>query len=218
MLRKLYLLPLLFLLFLSSACNPCQPSKPRVQAVVTTIEQDEQLSDEYFQQMDAHKSDITVRIELPKTQYAQDELLEFQVTITNMTDDSIVIRRPNAQIWAEYPYPTAPVIFTVIPDDPSTPIELLLTSIIGYPYFEILPEEFVTLRAGCSFTATVPILPRPRGLMPVGKYSVSAEYRNFEFGSDPNEDQEEEVFLLDYGAWIGEITSNSVDFEVIAQP
>jgi hypothetical protein len=54
--------------------------------------------------------------------------------------------------------------------------------------------------------------------MPVGKYSVSAEYRNFEFGSDPGEDQEEEIFLLDYGAWIGTITSNPIDFEVIVQP
>ena len=215
MLKKLYLLPLLFLLALSSACNPCQPSKPRVQTVVP-VGQYGQLSDEYFQQMDAHKNDITVRIELPKTQYAQDELLEFQVTITNMTDDSIVIRRPDAEIW-EYPHPLSPVIFTLIPDDPSISIEFWGSSIIG-GYFEILPEEFVTLRAGCSFTATVPILPRPRGLMPVGKYSVSAEYGNSEFGSDPGEDQEEEVFLLDYGAWIGTITSNSIDFEVIAQP
>jgi hypothetical protein len=117
---------------------------------VTTIEQDEQLSDEYFQQMDAHKNDITVRIELPKTQYAQDELLEFQVTITNMTEDPIVIRRPDAEIWAEYPYATAPVIFTMIPDDPSVSIELLLSSIIGEPDIEFLPEEFVTLRAGSS--------------------------------------------------------------------
>ena len=134
-----------------------------------------------------------------------------------MTDDSIVIRRPDAQLWAEYPDPTSPMIFTLIPDDPSISIEFWGSSIIG-GYFEILPEEFVTLRAGCSFTATVPILPRPRGLMPVGKYSVSAEYRNYEFGSDPGEDQEEEVSLLDYGAWIGTITSNSIDFEVIAQP
>lgn len=210
------LLYFLIFIFVLCACArlSLQNISPPVRAEVTSDEF-EKLYGEYLKQIDGHKNDIQVQINPIKTQFSPDEQIIFTVVITNKINKNVVIRRQDAEIDRDIPSATTPMFFSIVPADPST---TLIYPGLGNNVTERLSipsKDFIVLRPGKSYSVNMPVIPKPKGPVPTGAYSVSATYKNYTPGAIP--DKDDNVYLIDYGAWMGEITSNEVNFTVVPQ-
>ena len=200
----------IFLLTTSVAtCTRLEPTPPVI-ATLTTASDYERQFNEYLAQVDTRQNEISVVIEPTKLEYEPNELIEFEVTITNLSDRTIVIRRPEAELnYLVFP---TPMEFVLIPSDSNIRINLLLPPGSIDARIEIQPDEFVVLETRKSYVGIVPIIPRPNQPLPAGKYSVNGKYQNYTFGAFIND---EETLITDYNAWMGEIETNSTTFEVV---
>jgi hypothetical protein len=179
------------------------------------------LSERYYQEIDARRDDIELRLELPKTQYAPSEDVEFRIILTNASRGDVVVRKPDG-LWAW----TGVHIGSVRADTPLADhdVVLLVTtedSTISLYFPEVFPiadrfgmvgdqEDFVLLRPDQHYMASISM---PRVELLEGRYLAQVIYRNHWFGTTILGDPEN-VFL-DYHAWMGEIASNTVRFEVV---
>ena len=190
-------------------CAPQEPSPPVITTLTSPSDYD-RLFNEYMGQVEARRNEISVMIEPTKVEYSSTELIELEVTITNLSDHHIVIRRPEAELnYLVFP---TPMEFMLIPSDPDIRINLLLP--LGHidDRIEIRPDEFFVLEKGKSYTGIVPLIPRPEPPLPVGSYSVKGTYQNYDFGAFSID---KEILISDYNAWMGEVETNTTTLEVI---
>ncbi len=193
----------------------CSPQDATLPMLTTVIPPDTfgDYIDQKLAQMDKHKGAIRVEIALPKNEYHPDELLEFVVTIMNVSERTIVVRRPEAEL--DYFVQVPLMEFLLVPSDPNISIKYILPIGDFEGFIEIPPSDFVVLSPTQSYTGMVPIIPRPRVPLPAGTYSVSAVYSNGAFGAFVNTDNE--LLLTDYDAWMGDVETNTITFEVVSE-
>ncbi len=204
----LRLISLVFLMVVLASCVP-QESTPSVITTLTSFDDYIELQNKYLQQVETRQNEISIVIKPTKPIYKPDEVIEFQVMVNNLTDHDIVIRRPEAYLnYLAFP---TPMSFTLIPADPDTNIELLLPGGSVFISVEIQADEFVVINQQQAYSSVVPLIPRPREPLPRGKYSVVGMYQNYFFGAYVTT----ELYFTDYNAWMGEVETNSVTFEVV---
>jgi len=171
-----------------------------------------QLASTYDQEINARRGEIEISIEIPKTAYTPEEVISFSVSLINRSDKDIVIHKPDAEynIISAYPGSRDELAFVVIPDNPAISLAFQGPSapIAGLVHH---PEGFALLSPGKSYVTSI-AMPRLIRPMPPGRYSVFLTYRNHVFAADePNQAES----FIDYHAWMGEITSNTLSFEII---
>ena len=101
----------------------------------------EALSEKYHQEMVSRKDDLELQISLPKEEFGQSEGIEVSLSLRNVSNENLVIRRPDAasaSIGAntsgiEIPINPDELYFIITPLDPS--IELIFPFPIGADSF-----------------------------------------------------------------------------------
>jgi hypothetical protein len=197
----------------------CTVQKPRQPTGVLEPESRYiELSEKYRGEIDARQDEIEIQIKLLKTQFASEETITVSVSLINRSDHDVVVRKPDSETnrVSNYANRVDEIVFLIVPDDPSVSLDFSLRLLDGPGMLP--PETFILLSPSQSYTTSMTVL-HPVSPMPEGRYSLSLKYSNYRFDSQ-SPDKSGPTFL-DYHAWMGEITSNVVTFDivnVISQP
>ncbi len=207
-LQATHCLKIVILCLLSVGCAS-QSSRPIGTPVPASLHPT--LQAKYDLEMPHRRDELQFSIRLPKSSYTPEENIEFNVTLVNRSQMDVIARKPDASINQVTANPDlGDIIVIVKPQDPTISLNF---PALAMPYPGSLltpPDDFVLLHPAESYATSI-VMPRPRGSMPKGQYSVYLKYKNYLFGAD-SPDRE---FFIDYNAWMGEIDSNTVIFQVI---
>lgn len=189
----------------------------------------EALSEKYLREMVARQDALDLQVTLPQTEYESGEPIEVSLSLINVSDESVVIRKPDAESASvaaateniEPGLHMDEVFFIVTPHDPSTALAFPIPPMFRDTFYQVIaPDEFHLLLPGERYRAQIP-LPEPlappptfeRPSMPVGTYSLSAQYSNTHFGAIFL--KEDDWVHIDYQAWMGSAVSNTVTFKIV---
>lgn len=205
-----YSLTIVVLFLLSVGCTS-QASRPSGILVPASLYPT--LQAKYDLEMTNRRDELQFSIALSKGSYTPEENIEFSVTLTNRSRTNVIARKPDASTNLITTSPDlGEIIFMITPHDPTISLNF---PALAMPYPGSLvtsPDDFVLLHPAESYVTSI-TMPRPRGSMPQGQYSVYLKYKNYDFGAD-SPDRE---FFVDYNAWMGEIDSNTVTLQIVSQ-
>lgn len=211
--KTIHLLPTVILLSILIACTTARTTSTQTGRIVPASEFSK-LADKYNHEIDARHNEIEVRIELPKTTYAPNEAIAFNVVLINESNTDVIVRKPDSQTNRVDTDPNSrdELVFVVIPDNSMIPLTFPAPVALYPGAASIPPKDFVLLPPGQGYTATI-AMPHPLHPMSVGRYSAQLKYSNYRFDASAPGDSGN--FFLDFHAWMGEITSNTVTFESV---
>ena len=166
----------------------------------------------YEEQESARYDEVGFKIELAKNKYSPTDEIIVHATLTNRTDHDITVLKMYMQTDREYEifYGVKAVIEA---NDPNVSVEFEET-LSGFDLVQYSrpPEAFVKIQARQRYSECLELLPIKEPL-PAGRYNLYLMYANQDFGADVV--NESGSYFLDFDAWMGELQSNTVTFEII---
>jgi hypothetical protein len=193
-----------------------------------------QLNDQVYYQVEdqiklAHsrtkemENKITFSISVEREKLRQGEKITFLANITNVSDKSIIIRKPRQSNVLEIIHPNAVLLFSVSPTHDKKLFwfpneyfgyDLAVSPVEPDEFVELIPNQLFQVRLEIPIDVLSNINGETNHLeLPAGEYILNMKYLNQYIGYSM--EKIGDILYVDLNAWVGDVEANPVSFTVL---